>query len=138
MDAKANCGERTIERFLSHYAEALTTGNLAAVTGSWEMPAIVLSDEEVLHISTPEEIERFFAGAIEWYRSEDMVSARPELEHLEPISDRLVSLDVRWSTVDGSGAEDAAERCRYIVRVGDDGVPRIRVALIKRDGRAEA
>ena len=103
-----------------------------------EKELIVLSDDEVLHISTPDEVERFFSSAIDWFRSEDMVSARPELEHFEPISDRLVSLDVRWSTIDGSGTEDAAERCRYIVRVGDDGVPRIRVALIKGDERLEA
>lgn len=123
--------EDQIRRFLESYGQALSDGNLAAIANCWEVPALVLSDQGVIAVSAAGEIEQFFGQASEWYLSQGLVITKPELERVETLSDRLASVDVRWPSFDQAGAEKYSERSHYILRLGDDGQPRIRVALTR-------
>ena len=83
------------------------------------------------HTITPQLTLDNAAEAIEWYRSRGVVSTRPELEHVDMLSDRIAAVDVRWPALDAFGRETASERSHYIVQQGSDDRVRIRVALAR-------
>ncbi len=120
-----------IMRFLEGYGAALSAGDLRVVSSSWVIPALVLSDQGAMAVTDPSEIEAFFAQGIEYYRSQGLMSTRPELERVEMLSETLVSVDVRWPAYDSSGSEKASERSHYILQLGQDGQPQFRVALTR-------
>ena len=120
-----------LRRFLEQYARALSAGDLRGIADCWEVPALVLSDDGAIAVAAAGEIERFFARAVEWYRSQGLAFTQPELERVEPLSAKLATVDVRWPTFDAAGTERTSERSHYILRLGDDGQPRIRVALTR-------
>jgi hypothetical protein len=122
-------GTRAITAFLEDIGRALSRGDAAAAARAWELPALVLSDEGALAISDMNEVERFFARAIESYRARGQVTTRPDIEAIEDLGARLASVDVRWPGYDADGRERSHERSRYLIRLDDGGRPRIRVAL---------
>ena len=123
--------DEKILRFLEGYGAALSAGDLPVVSRSWAVPALVLSDQGAMAVTSPTEIEAFFAQGIEYYRSQGLVSTRPELEHVELLSETLITVDVRWPAYDSSGKEKASERSHYILQLGQDGQPQFRVALTR-------
>jgi hypothetical protein len=118
-----------VRESLERLGNALSTRDLKVISGCWEVPALVVSDEGAIPVSSAEEIEKFFAQSIEWYRSRGLVAARPEIERFEALTERLAAVDVRWLALDESGSEKGSERSHYILRLGDDEVPRVKVAL---------
>jgi len=123
--------DEKILRFLEGYGAALSAGDLPVVSSSWAVPALVLSDQGAMAVTSPTEIEAFFAQGIEYYRAQGLVSTRPELEHVEMLSETLITVDVRWPAYDSSGKEKASERSHYILQLGQDGQPQFRVALTR-------
>jgi hypothetical protein len=123
--------EDQIRRFLERYGHAISSVNLADIAQCWEVPALVLSDQDVIAVSGADEIERFFAQAQDAYRSQGLVATQPVLERAEDLGEKLTSVDVRWLAMDKAGVERSSERSYYILRLGDDGEPRIRVALTR-------
>ncbi|MDQ3931506.1 MAG: hypothetical protein M3252_01520 [Actinomycetota bacterium] len=121
--------EDQLKRSLERYGEALSAGDLSGISGCWEIPALVLSDGGTIPVSSRDEIEGFFAQAIEFYRAQGLVMTRPQLEGTVRLSETLTSVDVRWVAFDQSGREASSERSHYILRLGDDGQQRIQVAL---------
>jgi hypothetical protein len=120
-----------IKIFLEAYGAALSAGDLPMVSSCWAVPALVISDQGAIAVTSSHEVEAFFAQGIEYYRSQGLVSTRPELERFETLSETLVSVDVRWPSFDNSGEEKASERSHYILQLGGDGGPQIRVALTR-------
>src|SRR5574341_1047854 len=113
--------EDKIRRMLERLGTALSSGDLAGIVNCWEVPALVLSDEGAIAVAEAGEIERFFAQAAEWYRSQGLTSTRAELERVHLLSEKLASVDVRWPTFDASGQEKHSERSHYILQLGKDG-----------------
>jgi hypothetical protein len=126
--------EEQIRRCLDRIGQALSAGDLRGIADCWEVPALVLSDEGAITITEASEIESFFTRAVEWYRSQGLMATRPELERVEPLSEKLTAVDVRWPTFDAAGTEKASERSHYILRLGEDGQQRIQVALTRTRG----
>lgn len=120
-----------IQQSLERYGQALGSGDFSLVANGWVMPAMVLSDQGALVITDIAEVERFFAGAAEWYRSQGVVSTVPEIVHSDVLSERLVAVDVRWPSLDADGNTVMSELSHYILEAGTDGQFRIRVALTR-------
>jgi hypothetical protein len=118
-----------IQGFLDRLGQAISTGDIQAVARCWEVPALVLSDQGAMAIAAVEEIERFFAQAAEYYRGQGLVATRPEIDRVEALGERLCSVNVRWPAFDASGREQTSEHSQYLMRLDDDGQPRIRVAV---------
>ena len=123
--------DETIRGLLGRLGQALSAGDLRGVSICWEVPAVILSDEGAAVLAEANQIEKLFAGATEWYRSQGLVSTKPELERVDMLSEKLASVDVRWPAFDGSGQEKSSERSHYILQIGQDGQVRIRVALTR-------
>ena len=129
--AGAIMDETRIREFLESFGKALTSGDVEGIAKCWEVPALVLSDEGSVAVSAVSQVATFFAGAVEWYRSEGLVATRPVLERVERLSEKLSAVDVRWLAFDVEGKEKAAEYSHYILHLGEDGLPYIRLALTR-------
>lgn len=123
--------EDQIVALLQRIGLSMSANDVQGVASCWEVPALVLSYEGVMAVTDRDQIETFFAQAIEWYRSQGVVTTRPELERIDMLSEKLASVDVRWPAFDASGAEMSTERSHYLVQLGQDGQVRIRAALTR-------
>ena len=123
--------ENQILTLMQRVGRSLTTGDVRDVSACWEVPGMLLSDEGAVTVADEEQMQRFFAQTIDWYRSRGLVSTRPELEHVDMLSERLAAVDVRWPSFDAFGRQQASERSHYILQQGKDDRVRIRVALAR-------
>jgi hypothetical protein len=123
--------EGEIRRLLETLGQAISAGELKRVSACWEVPALFLSDETATVFTNPSEIENIMAQASESYRSRGIVSTRPEVEHIELLTEKLASVDVSWPSLDRLGNEQASEISHYILQLGKDGHAHIRVALTR-------
>jgi hypothetical protein len=124
-----NTTDEHLRRFLVRYGEALTAGDLGAVSGCYAVPALVLLDEGSVPIASREEIEAAFDGAAERYRAQGLVAVRPTLLASEVLSERLLSVDVRWEYLDEQGRSAQQNGYRYVLRLEDEASPKIQVVI---------
>jgi ketosteroid isomerase-like protein len=124
-----NPTDENLRRFLVRYGEALAAGDLKALSGCYALPALVLSDEGSVAIAARQEIEAAFNGAAERYRAQGLVDIRPILVASEAISERLLSVDVRWENLDEEGRSAQQNSYRYVLRLEDEASPKIQVVI---------
>jgi hypothetical protein len=124
-----NPTDEHLRRFLVRYGEALSAGDLKAISGCYTVPSLVLSDEGSVPIAALEEIEAAFDGAAERYRAQGLVAVRPTLVASEALSERLVWVDVRWDYVDEQGSSAQQNSYRYVLRLEDEASPKIQVVI---------
>ena len=122
--------EGTVKEFLESYGDALSAGHGEHVAEMWEVPAYVLADADARVVSGADEVAKFFSSAHEAYAAHGIVSTFPEIQNEFWFTERLVSVDVRWPRVDARGAEVGHELATYILRLDDEGMPRIRIAIM--------
>lgn len=114
----------SLEAFFVGYGEAVSSGDLSAISALYAVPAIVISDTGSIPIATREEVEAAFDGAAERYRAQGMVAARPTVLAAETLTEKLVSVHVLWDYLDEEGLSAEQNGYRYVLRLEDAG-PRI-------------
>jgi hypothetical protein len=124
-----NPPDEHLRRFLVRYGEGLSAGDLKAISDCYAIPALVLSDAGGVPISTREEIESAFDGAAERYRAQGLVDIRPTLVASEALSERFLSVDVRWDYLDEQGRSAQQNGYRYVLRLQDEASPKIQVVI---------
>jgi hypothetical protein len=127
--AVMNPTDEHLQTFLVRYGEALSAGDLKAISGCYALPSLVLSDAGSIPITTPKEIEAAFDGAAERYRAQGLVAVRPTLLASEALTERLVSVDVRWDYLDEQGSSVQTNAYRYLVRLVEGTGPGIQVVI---------
>jgi hypothetical protein len=125
-----------VQHFLERYGASLSGGDYQDVAACWETPALVIDDSATIPVAKASEIERFFGTASKAYHERGIVATRPEIVRLEPTTERIVTVDVRWTNLDSEGAEKGSETSRYVLRADDEGRPRIRVAMTLDHGHS--
>ena len=124
-----NPTDEHLRRFLVRYGEALAAGDLKTISGCYAVPALVLSDAGSVPIAARQEIEAAFDGAAERYRVQGLVGIRPTLLAWEALSERLVSVDVRWEYLDEQGRSAQQNGYRYVLRLEGEASPKIQVVI---------
>ncbi len=124
-----NPTDDSVQRFLARYGEALSAGDLKAISDCYAVPSLVLSDEGSVPIAAREQIEAAFDGAAERYRAQGLVAVRPTLVASEALSERLVSVDVHWDYLDEQGRSAQRNGYRYVLRLEDEASPKIQVVI---------
>ena len=124
-----NPTDEHLRRFLVRYGEALSAGDLKAISGCYAVPSLVLSDTGSVPIAAREEIEAAFDGAAERYRAQGLVAVRPTLVASEALSERLISVEVRWDYLDEQGRSAQQNGYRYVLRLQDEASPKIQVVI---------
>src|SRR5215216_6058954 len=124
-----NPTDEHLQTFLARYGEALSAGDLKAISGCYVLPSLVLSDAGSIPITTRTEIEAAFDGAAERYRAQGLVAVRPTLLASEALTERLVSVDVRWDYLDEQGRSAQQNGYRYVLRLEDEASPKFQVVI---------
>ena len=124
-----NPTDEHLRRFLVRYGDALSAGDLKAISGFYAVPALVLSDTGSVPIAAREEVEAAFEGAAERYRAQGLVAVRPTLVASEVLSERLVSVDMRWDYLDERGRSARQNGYRYVLRLEEGASPKIQVVI---------
>ena len=122
--------EERLQAFFVRYGEALAAGDLPTIADCYAVPALVLSDAGSIPVAAREEVEASFQGAVEGYRAQGLVSARPTIVGFEAITERLVFANVRWDYLDEQGSSAQQEGYRYVLRLDDGARPRIQVVIL--------
>jgi hypothetical protein len=99
-----------INQLLERLGLAISSSDLKSVSACWTFPAILLTDQNATVIADAGQLEMIMAQAVEAYRKQGIASTRPELEQVDPLSETLTAVDVRWPSYDASGKEQASER----------------------------
>jgi hypothetical protein len=63
-----------VRQSLERYGQALSTGDLASITGCWEVPGLVLADDGAVAVSDQGQPEGFFARALGGYQSQGLMA----------------------------------------------------------------
>jgi hypothetical protein len=124
-----NPTDEHVRRFLVRYGEALAAGDLKTISGCYAVPSLVLSDAGSVPIAARQEIEAAFDGAAERYRAQGLVGIRPTLLAWEALSERLLSVDVRWEYLDEQGRSAQQNGYRYVLRLENEGTLKIQVVI---------
>ena len=104
-------------------------GDLKAISGCYAVPSLVLSDTGSIPIAAREEVEADFGGAAEHYRTQGLVAAWSALVALEALSERLVSVDVRWDYLGERGRSARQNGYRHVLRLEEGASPKIHVVI---------
>lgn len=119
-----------VQSLLDRLGHAVTSGDGRAAAAVWETPALVVGDEQVMSVSSPQEIEQFFGGAKEQYNSRGITDTRPEIVRLDWPTDHIAVAQVRWPYLDADGKSVGEETSTYTLRRNDAGELKLRVALM--------
>ncbi len=120
-----------VQHFFDAMARAVTHGDAFTLASLWETPALVVSDDGVIAVSRPEELEALFAGAREEYNRRGVMDTRADLVAVDWATDRVCIVEVRWPWLDASGQALGAEASSYAVRRDDDDALRVRAAIVR-------
>jgi hypothetical protein len=118
-----------VATFLDRYAEALADGDLPGIAACYVVPALVVGDGAAVPVAEAAEVEAAFAGAAEAYRAQGLVSIRPELGAVEPLTPALTMVEIRWAYLDEAGDARQHTSYRYLLRRSDTGQLAIQVVV---------
>ena len=123
--------ERDLQSMLETFAKAFTRGDGKTAATCWEVPALIVADQGTKAVATLREVEEFYGGAAKQYKDMGITDTRPEVQSVTWLTDQLASVHVRWPYLDAKGqARPESEASTYVMRIGDDGRPRINVVVM--------
>lgn len=120
---------RAVKEFLQRFANALTEGEVDALTTMWAAPSFVLSDDMELAITSAEQVHRFFLGARDEYEAKGITQTRPDIRSIDWLTARIAVVTVRWPYLDDRGNEQGDETSTYLVKFAGE-EPRIHAAVM--------
>ena len=122
--------DRSMQDFLDALGRAVTAGDGAAAAALWDVPALVVSDADVMAIESRDQIAQFFGGAKAQYNAKGIVDTRAEIVRQWWPTDRIAIVEVRWPYLDADGDERGDETSTYTIRRDDSGDLHLRVAVM--------
>ena len=117
--------------FFDRYGSALTTGDVAAVSGCYALPGMVVADTYSFTFTSPAAVALSFLGAAPAYRDQQIVAAHAQLRDVQRLSAHLAMVAVAWEYLDSGGNAVPGESFRYLIRSDSDG-PRITTVIATR------
>jgi hypothetical protein len=123
--------QQSVQSMLEKFAKAFTRGDGKTAATCWEVPALIVADQGTKAVETLEEVEAFYGGAAKQYNDMGIMDTRPDVQSITWLTEKLASVHVRWPYLDAQGkARPQSEASTYVMRLGDDGQPRINVAVM--------
>jgi hypothetical protein len=122
-DNELACAEHVIDdrigELFDRYGRALSRGDLQGIASCWDVPALMLADDEVVALEDTSQVEAFFADVLQWYESNGLMATTSEVLEAVALSAQLALIYVRWPAFDDSGLEIFSETSYYILRERD-------------------
>jgi hypothetical protein len=107
--------------FFGRYGVALTAGDVAALTGCYALPGLVVAGTYSFSFTSPAAVALSFVGAAPDYQERELVAAHAVIEDVQQVSPLLTMVAVEWEFLDSQGRRVPGERYRYLLRVTEDG-----------------
>jgi hypothetical protein len=118
-----------IGELFDRYGRALSRGDLEGIASCWDVPALMVADDEVVALGDTSQVEAFFAGVLQWYKSNRLMATKSEVLEVVSLSAQIALIYVRWPAFDDSGLEIFSETSYYIVRERDGRHWKIQVGI---------
>ena len=120
--------DERLAEFFDRYAAALREFDAEATARLWGLPGMILTDEFAGSLDSRADMAAGLASSYPLYKLLGLASAAPELRSVSGLTDRIVSVRVRWSYRDEAGEEIVTTDYEYLVRDDADGL-RVYVAV---------
>jgi len=116
-----------IEEFFTRYGDALGSGDPRAIAAHYATPALVVNDRATVDVLDHPGVLAAFGAVAEVYAVKRLVAARPVIDNVDTLTERLALVAVTWEYLDTEGGSQPGESYRYLLRLGDK--PRICVVI---------
>jgi len=120
-----------VQDFLDRMARAITAGEGRVVAAMWDVPALIVGDDEVRAVASRHQLEPFFSSTRDQYNERGITDTRAQIVRMIWLTDRIVQVDVRWPYLDAAGQEVGAEASQYTLRRDDADDLKLRVAVMR-------
>jgi hypothetical protein len=121
-----------IEKFFARYGAALSSDDMQGIVSCFDPPTVVIDDAATTLMIDRAQVEAHFTGMAERYRARGAFTAVATVHGVEQLASALWLVDVRWDSLDvtGAPADVSAETYRYLVRAIQPDEPLIVAAVV--------
>ncbi|WP_448005399.1 DUF6841 family protein [Agromyces bauzanensis] len=114
--------EERIAEFFDQYAAALREFDADATARLWGLPGMIVTDEFAGALESRADMSAGLASSYPVYRMLGLESAVPEIRAVSALTDRIVTVRVRWSYLDADDELIVTTDYEYLLRDDADGL----------------
>ncbi|WP_211195861.1 hypothetical protein [Agromyces sp. H66] len=114
--------EERIAEFFDQYAAALREFDADATARLWGLPGMIITDEFAGALESRADMSAGLASSYAMYRMLGLESAVHEIRAVSALTDRLVTVRVRWSYLDADDEVIVTTDYEYLLRDDADGL----------------
>ncbi|GAA4371870.1 hypothetical protein [Agromyces bauzanensis] len=114
--------EERIAEFFDEYAAALREFDADATARLWGLPGMIVTDEFAGALESRADMSAGLASSYPAYRMLGLESAVPEIRAVSALTDRIVTVRVRWSHLDADDELIVTTDYEYLLRDDADGL----------------
>ncbi|TDE17383.1 hypothetical protein [Dyadobacter psychrotolerans] len=119
----------SVQLFFEDYATALTSFSAENISGFYQTPMAVYSDQGVQTVAEMSEVIAFWEQGIEPYKAQNIEKAMPRVLSEQQLSETIFISQVAWDNYDSSGEKVSSETNFYIL-TGNKGALKISGLII--------
>jgi hypothetical protein len=116
------------EKFWTEYGRALVEGDVDATVALYGFPCMAMADDFVGTLAEPDELRAALAQASGYYAQFGATDVRPEILGVDPISEKLTRVRLRWHYHGADGGLIVTTEHEYTWRATPEG-PRIHLTV---------
>ena len=130
---------RDVPAFLDRFLDLFAAGDVAGMGELWDLPALVLGDEQVHGLMSRPHLSRLLADAVFQQEPTPLTRAIPQhgseqIESLEWISARVALVELPWPAGSAGGFLRGVQSSTFLLRVDQHDHLKIRGLLLRGNG----
>ncbi|MEV1130436.1 hypothetical protein [Agromyces sp. NPDC049794] len=114
--------EERIAEFFDEYAAALRDFDADATARLWGLPGMIVTDDFAGALESRADMSAGLASSYPMYRMLGLESAVPDIRSVNALTDRIVTVRVRWSYLDADDEVIVTTDYEYLLRDDADGL----------------
>jgi hypothetical protein len=129
-----------VPEFLDLFLDRFAAGDVPGVCELWDLPALVLGDEQVHGLMSQPHLVRLFTDAVPrpsggFSRARAAIGAE-RIESIEWLSERVVMVELPWPGGSAGGFLEGVEATTFALRIDQAQNLKIRALLLRGHGHA--
>ena len=101
--------------FFKDYAAALLSYSADNISGFYQVPLTVYSDDGILQVTKMTEVKDFWEKGVKPYKAQGITKSIPEIVSEEKLSKTIIICKVHWANFDSAEKETSNETNLYIL-----------------------
>ncbi len=131
LPARGRFGPRDVAAFIDLFLDLFEARDVAALTRLWDVPALVLGDEQVHGAMSLPQLEKLFGDAV-FAQEPQVFSGSERIETVEWISARVVMVELPWPERRVGGFLHGVEASTFFLRTDQRDHLKIRALMLRR------